>query len=312
MNQVVPISGDYDLSPRQLELIKRTVASDCNDDEFRMFVHTARHLALDPLRKQVYAFVFNKNKPDKRRMSIIVGIDGARKIAAKHGDYRPDDRPARIEYDPALKGPTNPLGIVRAEVSVYKQDRNGDWHAIAGEAYWDEFAPIKEMWGEDETGKRRPTGKLELDQSGNWPKMGRVMIAKCAEMQALRRGWPDDLSNVYEQSEVDRARAAELDPVDAVETARREYRQARIGGPAIMVAFDVSEPLRGVPAGKLADRAIEHVNSLQASAKVKWFQEVNAEAFKQLWAHDADAGLSLKRAIEERYAKLRDEEAKAQ
>ena len=188
---------------------------------------------------------------------------------------------------------------------MFKQDDKGDWYPIAGTAYWDEFAPLKEEWGYvDGNNKKQPTGVKYLDTSGNWGRMPRVMIAKCAEAQALRRGWPDDLSNVYESSELDQAKAADVDPVEAIEDQKREYRQARIGGPAIMVSFDIGEPLKGVPAGKLADRGIEHVQSERSSAKVRWFQETNAEAFRQLWAHDADAGLTLKASIEKRIADL--------
>lgn len=307
MGNVTALHGGRSMdafTPQQLDLVRRTVAADCNDDEFRMFVHASRHLGLDPLRKQIYAFVFNKTKPEKRKMSIIVGIDGARKVAAKSGDYRPDDRPARIEYDDAAKGPNNPLGIVRAEVSVYKMDKNGLWFPIAGEAHWDEFAPLKEQWAEGEDGKRRPTGKVELDQSGNWPRMGRVMIAKCAEMQALRRGWPDDLSNVYEQSEVDRARVIDIDPVEAVSEAQKAQRMSRIGGPGILVAMTAHDPLVAIPAGQLADKAIERINQIEVVAELRWFRDTNREAFRQLWGHDKDAGLSVNKALDERMETL--------
>jgi len=316
MGEVAKINpGEIEgFQPRILELIKRTVASDCNDDEFRTFIHMARQLELDPLRKQIYAFVFSKNNPKKRRMSIVTGIDGFRTIAARQGDYRPDEEAPTFKYSEQLKDPEkNPLGIESASVRVFKQDNQNTWNPINGTVYWDEFAPLKEVWAYDEaSGKDKPTGKFLLDTSGNWGKMPRVMIAKCAEAQALRRGWPDDLSNVYEQSEIDQARVIDLDPIDAIETSKREYRQARIGGPAIMVAFEISDPLRGVPAGELADRAIEHVETLEASAKVEWFQNVNQEAFRQLWAHDADAALSLKKVMEKRYEALKTAEMAAE
>lgn len=305
--------GEIDgFTPRMIELIRRTVASDCNDDEFRTFIHMAKRLELDPLRKQIYAFVFSKNNPAKRRMSIVTGIDGFRTVALRSGDYRPDEDEPQYTYNEALKDPAcNPLGIEKATVRVFKQDKRGDWYPITGVAYWDEFAPLKDEWVDDpETGRGRKTGKRSLDQSGNWPKMPRVMIAKCAEVQALRRGWPDDLSNVYEAAELDQARVIDLDPVEAVETAKREYRQARIGGPAIMVAFNIGDPLKGVKAGELADRAIAHLRTLEASAEAKWFRSTNEEAFRQLWAHDADAALTLKAEFEKRIAALEEDEQK--
>lgn len=296
-----PSSG---YSPQIVDLIRRTVAKDCDDDEFRVFMHMAKRLALDPLRKQIYCFVFHKNDRNRRSMSIVTGIDGFRAVAQRHGDYRPDDQPPRFTIDPDMADASkNPLGIVSVSTTVYKQDtKTAQWHAINGTAYWDEFAPLKERWAYDQDlGKDAPTGEYFLDpKKDNWRRMPRIMILKCAEAQALRRGWPDDLSNVYEHSEIDRASLIDADPVDLVAQAQRSYREARIGGPAIMVAFDISEPLRGVPAGQLADKAIEHVRSLQSSAKIKWFQDTNAEALRQLWAHDPSAALQLKKEIEER------------
>lgn len=331
MSNALTTSGgarDIDaFTPQQLDLLKRTIARDCNDDEFRQFVHTARHLGLDPLRKQIYAFVFNKTK-NNRSMSIVVGIDGARKIAAKSGDYRPDEREPDFEYSEAAKSKCNPLGIVKATVTVNKFS-HGAWHPVPGVAYWEEFAPISypdSCWDWVDTGRKyEDSGKpikakrlregvtqadLELDTSGQWERMPRVMIAKCAEMQALRRGWPDDLSNVYEQSEIDKATIIDLDPVEAVEEAQRSYRQARIGGPAILMAMSVSEPLEGVPAGKMADKTIERIGQIEMSSELQWFRDTNREAFRQLWAHSKDDGLQVNKAFDERMAFLKDREAK--
>jgi hypothetical protein len=47
-------------NPRDLALIRRTVASDTTDDEFALFIHWARGLRLDPLRRQVHAFAFTR------------------------------------------------------------------------------------------------------------------------------------------------------------------------------------------------------------------------------------------------------------
>ena len=302
------MGGYLDHAPRMLELARRTVASDCNDDEFRLFIHTAKSLDLDPLRKQLYAFVFNKNDPQKRRMSIVMGIDGARRVAARSGKYRPDENVPTIEYDENAKGPNNPLGIVRAVVRVYKQDGLGAWHPIAGEAYWDEFAPLKEVWERGEDGKRHPTGRVALDATGKWATMGRVMIAKCAEMQALRRGWPDDLSNVYEQAEIDQAKWREnedaADPVALANDAAVARRQAALGGPSILMAFDPMEPLQAVPVGKFYDRVVERLSKEDASARLSWFESVNKEAFRQFWSHEKDAALALKKLIEDRRTAL--------
>ena len=45
-------------------------------------------------------------------------------------------------------------GIVSATVTLWKQDNRGDWYQVIGEAYWDEFAPIKDEWAEDPETRR--------------------------------------------------------------------------------------------------------------------------------------------------------------
>src|SRR5689334_9788452 len=113
-NTVVPIRP-RDYAPSQLALIQRTVAADCEPTEFNLFMEVARRVGLDPFRRQIYAVVYNKDKPKKRRMSIITGIDGFRAVAARSGNYRPDENEAEITYDEALKNPlSNPHGIVKA------------------------------------------------------------------------------------------------------------------------------------------------------------------------------------------------------
>jgi hypothetical protein len=67
-------------NPRDLALIRRTVAIDTTDDEFALFIHWARSLRLDPLRRQVHAFVFHKHDPKKRRLSLVTSIEGFRAL----------------------------------------------------------------------------------------------------------------------------------------------------------------------------------------------------------------------------------------
>ena len=50
---------------KKILLVKRIAAKDCNDDEFNMFIAVARDLNLNPLRKQIYAFVFSTSLTPK-------------------------------------------------------------------------------------------------------------------------------------------------------------------------------------------------------------------------------------------------------
>ena len=251
MNAVIPFRAaapsTYD--SQALALIKRTVAADCNNDEFSLFIHMARALQLDPLRRQIYAFVFSKDKPDKRRMSIITAIDGFRAIAERTGNYRPDEDEPSYEIDASLKGPNNPAGLVKASVRLWKFS-HGDWHRVTASAYWEEYAPIREEWAyDDQAGKRKPSGKMELDTTGNWGKMPRLMLAKVAEALALRKAWPDDFSNVYSSEEVDRVRANELTPAELAQQGEAVARREKLGGPSIAIDWLDNKPIEPVPVG---------------------------------------------------------------
>lgn len=304
MSNVIALQPVRDYNGAQLTLIKRTVAADCNDQEFSLYIEAAKRIGLDPFKKQIYAVVYNKKDPDKRKMSIITGIDGFRAVAARNRDYRPDDHAAEITYDPALKDPaTNPLGIEKATVRAFKLAPNGEWHPVVATAYWDEFAPIKEEWAYDpEVGKRRPTGKFELG-SDMWRRMGRVMICKAAEAQALRRGWPEDLSGVYAPEEMDQA--AVLDAVEVVEQHEQEQRLARIGATnTIPILWEAGQPLEAVPVGQLADRVSEFIGKSESVTQIEAWEATNALGLREFWARHKSDALDLKKVIEKRKAAL--------
>lgn len=303
MNSVAVLNSSF--SGRQLELIRRTVAADCNPSEFDLFVAVAQRAGLDPFRRQISAIVFNKNKPDKRRMSIITGIDGLRSIAARSLRYRPDENEPEFTYDAALKGPTNPIGIERAVVRIYIRDDGGEtWRPVSGVAYWDEFAPISEEWAENEQGKRRPTGKMSLDTGGQWGRMPRVMLAKCAEAQALRKAFPEDLSGLYEASEMDQARASDLSPTEIIETQAAEDRLERIGGKgAIIFQLSPASPLEPLPLGKIADKVLEAYRGFDLN-QARWFESANRTPLQEFWARSPSDALALKREMESLRGKL--------
>jgi phage recombination protein Bet len=168
-------------TPHQHSLIRNTIAKDANQTEFNLFMEMMQARGLNPLLRHAYCFIFHKDKPDKRQMVIVVSRDGQRAIAERTGSYRPDERAPRFEFgekDPA----TNPIGLVSAEVSVYKRS-HGEWFPVTEVAYWDEYAPIVPVW---ENGQK--TDRLQLDpKKDGWKKMPRIMLPKCAEMAALRK-----------------------------------------------------------------------------------------------------------------------------
>ena len=339
-----PVAGAAALyDPKQLELARRTVAKDCTNDEFNLFIAACRSLKLDPLRKQVYAFVFSKDNAAYRNMVIVTSITGFRTIADRSGSYRPDDEPTEVHYlhwkkdrDAAIKrvrakaakmddldeaaeylkkqsasierlypiDPLNPEGIEKVVVRVWKFAQ-GEWHKVTAEAHWTEFAPIKDCWAGEE-GSRRKTGECYLDTSGQWGKMPHNQLAKCCEALALRKAFPDELSNVYADEEVDKQKFIDLEPAAAVEVARREDREARAGiGRTITASFDPSAALEAVQIGQFADRMIAFARQHAADPTfVKDFRERNRHAFREFWTICPGDALEVKKVFEEIEAKI--------
>jgi RecT family len=80
-------------------------------------------------------------------------------------------------------------------------------------ARWEEFAPLKTVWVDNQ-----PTDRKVLDKSGRWGDMPFLMLAKCAEAQAIRKGWPEDLRNTFVGEEIEQA-ALTLNPAQAAAEA---------------------------------------------------------------------------------------------
>lgn len=307
----------FDMTARQIALVKSTVAKDCNDEEFSLFFEVARGKGLDPFLGQIIPMIFSKNDAAKRKMTIIISRDGQRVIAQRCGDYRPASKVPLYEFDKALVGLTNPQGIVSATVFLWKQDpKTTDWYEVAGQAFWEEFVPIKsgadayewvdtgETW--PDTGKpkmkKKAIGETRqvLDDSGNWVRMPRLMIAKCAEMQALRAGWPAQFSGLYDEAEMDRASVADLAASEIVMQEREEQRMKAIGGAdAITVTWGDGWALENVPRGQFADRAAEFIRENDGTTVSKWAQ-ANKAGLQQFWARAPGDAHEIKKLIEEK------------
>ncbi len=172
----------------EVDLIKTQIAPGVTDGELKLFLHVCKSRQLDPFARQVYAIVREQWNADTRqrekKMTIMSSIDGFRLTARRGGVEAIDE--AEFTYDGTLKCESNPLGIVKASVKVW---RKGVDKPTVGVAYWDEYAQTK-----------RDGGLMGL-----WPKMPRTMLAKCAEAQALRKAAPEELSGLYAPEEMEQA-----------------------------------------------------------------------------------------------------------
>lgn len=179
-----------EFSASQIELIKNTIAKGATDDELALFMATCKRTGLDPISRQLY--MIERRFKDKdgswsRKMEIQASIDGFRVIAERTGHYQGQDGPYWCGKDGKWTDvwlqDTHPAA---AKIGVLKK---GFTQPLWGVATWKSYA------------QNFPDG----NPTKMWAKMGDVMLAKCAEAIALRRAFPNDLSGLYEATEMSQA-----------------------------------------------------------------------------------------------------------
>lgn len=254
-------------SAADLRNIRALVPAEATAAEFDRFIAMCRARGVDPRLGHVFMQIYNAKKADKRSVVTVVSESGYLAAANRCRDakgeliYRPDNRPPRFTYDPALIDPeTNPKGIVSVEVSVFKFIQ-GEWHEVPAEVYWDERAPLKERWEDNpDTGDKKPTGKFFLDKKTQWPSQPRTMLAKCARVAACRYAFPDQFGGLYAQEEaaaIERGtlQVIDLTPTEVIQEAvRQEQLKAMGADKAVLFDFEDGKGLVHVPLGVIHDR----------------------------------------------------------
>ncbi len=171
------------LSTEQIELVKKTVARGATNDELALFLYTASRTGLDPLTKQVHFIkrrVWNgRTKSYDEVGTTQTGIDGYRVIASRNGLAGIDDA---IFDDEEAQHPK------KASVTVYKM-MDGQRVPFTATARWSEYAAVDK----------------EMNPVAMWKKMPFLMLAKVAEALALRKAFPNDLSGLYTNEEMEQA-----------------------------------------------------------------------------------------------------------
>lgn len=192
----------------KLELLRNTVATGLNNNEFALFIEVARTKGLDPFSGQIHAL--KRGSGQNEKLSIQTGIDGLRLVAIRTGEY---EGRTRFEWcgDDGVwvdvwLGATPPAA---ARVGVR---RKGFVEPIESVALFREYA---QYTGWDE--KRR--------LNNMWATKGALMLAKCAESAALRAAFPAEMSGLYSDDEMAQA---DNQPVNEQPAPKNETRsQAR-------------------------------------------------------------------------------------
>lgn len=170
--------GPLEFSHEQRAMIRDTFANGASESEFAVLMEIARARGLNPLLKQIH-FVKRWDKDKQRDVwSAQTSIDGLRAIAQRTGLYGGQDE---AEYTDTAEGL-----VTCAKVRVYRKD----WmRPSVGVAYWDEYVQT--------TRNGAPTRF--------WQTMPRNQLAKCAEALALRKAFPEDMSGLYIDAEMEQA-----------------------------------------------------------------------------------------------------------
>jgi phage recombination protein Bet len=308
MNMMMPpsISGaPVTLSPRVdsltdrnlLTLVRLRNAKTLNDSEFNIFVHHAKTTGLDPLKNQIFAYVFSADKPDKRQMAIVIGINGYRAMAHRTGDYLPSDAAPKITKRKTLVSEINPKGLIKAAVIV-RVYRHGEWHNVMGVVSWDEIAPIEGS----------PNNRY-IKSGSPWLSKPEFMLAKCAEVAALRKAFPDIFSNVYEENEIDKAKTLDLPPSEFIRQGDNPYQEPKAPAKPVTLTVDWLEdgPLAAVPVAEFADRVFEFIdqNVRLTPLMVQQFRERNRHTLAEYFHHDAGRHHKLIARFEDIAEKIR-------
>lgn len=196
----VAVVHDGRMGQEQLDLLKRTLATDLSNDEFSLFAQVCQRTGLDPFMKQIYAV--KRGSGNSRKMVLQVGIDGYRLIADRTGKYAGSDDG---EFEGTTKCENKDVPAM-ARVTVWKLVGNLRV-AFSASARWAEYYP-----GEGGIGAM-------------WRKMPHVMLAKVAEALALRKAFPAELSGLYTQEEMDQAS-------DVVDVPSTQHETHAGGGPS--------------------------------------------------------------------------------
>jgi phage recombination protein Bet len=172
-------AGPSTVTADQVALIKSTIAKDATDAELQLFFHDCLRQGVHPLDKLIH---FTKRSG---KYTPITSIDFMRIRAAATGEC--------IGIDDATFTGTPKAGDFAATVTVWRLVQ-GQRSAFTATARWSEYKP---------------------DQNDfMWQKMPFVMLGKCAEALALRKGFPQQLAGLYAKEELDQADADADDRAD--------------------------------------------------------------------------------------------------
>ncbi|MFF2631995.1 phage recombination protein Bet [Microbacterium sp. NPDC058021] len=165
------------------------------------FLAHCRRTGLDPIARQIYAIERGG------KWGIQVSIDGLRLVAERSRQYAGQkpvqwtaDGKTWVDVWVANEPPA------AARVAVLRRDFAEPLVAVAR---FSSYVVLNDEYEGDYPNRRKTGRKVPGDM---WARMPEVMIAKVAEALALRKAFPQELSGLYTEEEMDQALGADPAP----------------------------------------------------------------------------------------------------
>lgn len=185
------VKDQEEFTPTQLAALRQLGVDQAPEAELKMFLERCKRTGLDPFSRQIYMIGRNTRQGNQwvKRWTIQTSIDGARLIARRVADKSgaPYSTEGPFWCDSSGKWadvwlkPTPPAAA--KYVVLYKGG------SFTGIARFDAYKAVNR----------------EGEVTGLWAKMADTMLAKCAEMLALRKAFPQDMSGLYVSEEMQQA-----------------------------------------------------------------------------------------------------------
>lgn len=152
----------------------------------QVFLHVAQRVGLDPFARQIYLIGRKDDEaPGGKKWTIQTAIDGFRVFSERHPQYAGDGDAEWCGEDEVWREMwVSDQPPKAARFTVYRHDRP---HPIRAVAHYSEYVVTKYNGQPNHIWKTKPAGQL----------------AKCAEALAKRRAFPQDLSSIYTDEEME-------------------------------------------------------------------------------------------------------------
>ena len=200
-------------------------------EQFNLFVATARECCLNPVKREVYAVVYNDYKSGEKKMNIITGYEVYLKRAERTGKLN--------GWECHIDGQGNQM---KAVVTIDRKD----WeHPFKHEVYMSEYNTGKSLWS------TKPI----------------TMLKKVAMAQAFRLAFPDELGGMpYTSDELGTEEQKERNV-----TPQKPQQSEKVDEPKQVEAPKPEEKKPPVEGMTTANKIAPHCTPMQAEEMKKLF-----------------------------------------